>query len=73
MRRGGWKRVGVLLFSVESLAHPHQIGKRLSLHLTHDPTSLGFYGDLCSAKFRRHLLVQQSPHNQLHHFALAWR
>jgi hypothetical protein len=73
--------VGVLLLGIgalllggrdpQFLSHPDQLRQRLGLHLVHDLMAMELDRDLARAELGGDLLVEQSRHDQSHHFALA--
>jgi len=55
------------------LCHPHQFGKRSSLHFMHHSGSMNLNGDFAGTEFRGNLLIEQSGNYQTHYFSLAPR
>ena len=45
---------------------PDQVRQRIRVHLSHHLAAMRFDGDFADAKFERHLLVQQTRHDQSH-------
>jgi hypothetical protein len=57
----------------ESRGHCHQIGERVSLHLSHHLTSVGLYRDLADVELATDLFIQQAGGYQGHDLPFARR
>src|SRR5260370_34202480 len=57
----------------ESRGHCHQIGERVSLHLSHHLTSVGLYRDLADVELATDLFIQQARGYQGHDLPFARR
>src|SRR5260370_36514793 len=55
----------------ESRGHCHQIGERVSLHLSHHLTSVGLYRDLANVELATDLFIQQAGGYQGHDLPFA--
>src|SRR3989441_7978204 len=55
----------------ESRGHCHQIGERVSLHLSHHLTSVGLYRDLADVELATDLFIQQAGGYQGHDLPFA--
>ena len=55
----------------ELFRHPHQIRKRIGMHLAHDPSAMNLDGEFSNVQFCCNLLVQQPRNHLLHDFLLA--
>jgi len=50
-------QVNCAVFGIELRGHPHQIRKRIRLHLLHDLPAMGLYCDFADPQFSSDLLV----------------
>src|SRR5438128_1895635 len=57
----------------ESRGHCHQIGERVSLHLSHHLTPVGLYRDLADVELATDLFIQQARGYQGHDLPFARR
>src|ERR1700685_1897547 len=57
----------------ESCPHIHKVREGRRLHLAHDLSAMCLYGDLCHAKLRAHLFVQEPADYQGHDVTLTRR
>src|SRR5579864_1956139 len=55
----------------ESCGHCHQIGERVSLHLSHHLTSVCLYRDLADVELATDLFIQQTGNHQRHNLPLT--
>ena len=68
-----YKRLALWKRNPQLFCHPHQLCQRSGAHLLHDSSTLDFDGKFGGPQLSGNLLIEQTTHNELQHFAFALR